>query len=59
MQIGAVLGVAITVLMLGHAGVLRADFTPFYALHVGLALLTALLCLPVDTRPVALSQAKT
>lgn len=58
-QIGSVLGVAITVLMLGHAGVQRADFTPFYALHVGLALLTALLCLPVDTRPVALGPAKT
>jgi EmrB/QacA subfamily drug resistance transporter len=57
-QIGAVLGVAITVLLLGHAGVQRSEFTPFYALHVGLALLTALLCLPVDTRPVALSQSK-
>lgn len=52
-QIGAVLGVAITVLLLGHAGVQRADFTPLYAMHVGLALLTALLCLPVDTRPAA------
>lgn len=52
-QIGSVLGVAITVLMLGHAGLQRADFTPLYAIHVGLALLTALLCLPVDTRPAA------
>ncbi len=50
-QIGSVLGVAITVLLLGHAGVQRGDFTTLYALHVGLALLTALLCLPVDTRP--------
>lgn len=50
-QIGSVLGVAITVLLLGHAGVQRGDFAPLYALHVGLALLTALLCLPVDTRP--------
>jgi len=50
-QIGSVLGVAITVLLLGHAGIQRADFVPLYALHVGLALLTALLCLPVDTRP--------
>jgi len=50
-QIGSVMGVAITVLLLGHAGVQRADFVPLYALHVGLALLTALLCLPVDTRP--------
>lgn len=52
-QIGSVLGVAITVLLLGHAGLERADFTPLYALHVGLALLTALLCLPVDTKPAA------
>ena len=58
-QIGSVLGVAITVLLLGHAGLQRGDFTLLYGLHVGLALLTAVLCLPVDTRPVALSPAKT
>lgn len=57
-QIGSVLGVAITVLLLGHAGVQRGDFTLLYTLHVGLALLTAVLCLPVDTRPVAASSAK-
>jgi len=50
-QIGSVLGVAITVLLLGHAGVHRVDFTWLYGLHVMLALLTALLCLPVNTRP--------
>ncbi|NUZ07353.1 MFS transporter [Piscinibacter koreensis] len=50
-QIGAVLGVAIVVLALGHADVTRADFTPVYALHVALALLTGALCLAVDTRP--------
>jgi len=50
-QIGAVLGVAIVVLLVGHAGVQRADFAPVYMVHVGLALLTALLCLPVNTRP--------
>jgi len=50
-QIGSVLGVAITVLLLGQHTLQRADFTPLYACHVGLALLTALLCLPVDTRP--------
>jgi EmrB/QacA subfamily drug resistance transporter len=58
-QIGSVLGVAITVLLLGHAGLQHADFMLLYGLHVGLALLTAVLCLPVDTRPVALSRAKT
>jgi EmrB/QacA subfamily drug resistance transporter len=50
-QIGAVIGIAITVLLLGHGVVQRADFTPVYALHIGLALLTAVLCLFVDTRP--------
>jgi EmrB/QacA subfamily drug resistance transporter len=50
-QIGAVLGVALTVLMLGHAAVQRADFTPLYATHIGLAMLTALLCLSIDTKP--------
>ena len=50
-QIGSVMGVAITVLLLGHAGLTHASFMPLYACHVGLALLTALLCLPVNTRP--------
>ena len=50
-QIGSVLGVALTVLVLGHAGVQRGDFSVLYGLHVALALCTALLCLPVNTRP--------
>ncbi|MDB4972551.1 MAG: transporter [Myxococcaceae bacterium] len=52
-QIGSVLGVAITVALLGHGGVGRADFSWVYLTHVTLALLTAVLCLPVDTRPLA------
>lgn len=52
-QIGAVLGVALTVLLLGHAQLQRADFDAVYALHVGLALLTGLLCLAVNTKPAA------
>jgi EmrB/QacA subfamily drug resistance transporter len=52
-QIGSVLGVAITVALLGHGGVGRAHFSWVYLTHVGLALLTAAFCLPVDTRPVA------
>ena len=52
-QIGSVMGVAITVLLLGHAGLTHASFVPLYACHVGLALVTALLCLPVNTRPAA------
>ena len=50
-QIGSVLGVALTVALLGQAALQRADFNALYALHGALALLTALLCLPVDTRP--------
>jgi EmrB/QacA subfamily drug resistance transporter len=50
-QIGAVIGVAITVLLLGHGAVQRADFDLVYNLHIGLALLTALLCVFVNTRP--------
>jgi EmrB/QacA subfamily drug resistance transporter len=52
-QIGSVLGVAVTVLLLGHTGLTHASFVPLYVCHVGLALLTALLCLPVNTRPAA------
>jgi MFS family permease len=50
-QIGSVLGVAITVLFIGHEGLTRGDFVPLYGLQVGLALLTGLLCLVVNTRP--------
>ena len=50
-QIGAVMGVAVTVLLIGHAGVQRADFFWLYVLHIVLALVTAACCLPVDTRP--------
>ncbi|KAF1022514.1 MAG: Multidrug export protein EmrB [Paracidovorax wautersii] len=50
-QIGAVLGVALTVLLLGKGTLSHADFNLLYMGHVGLALLTGLLCLAVDTRP--------
>ncbi len=50
-QIGSVLGVALTVALLGHAALQRNDFDALYLLHGALALLTGLLCLPVDTRP--------
>lgn len=52
-QIGSVLGVAVTVLLLGHGGLTHGSFAPLYVCHVVLALLTALLCLPVNTRPPA------
>ncbi len=57
-QIGSVMGVAITIALLGHAGLQRADFDRLYGIHIALALLTALLCLPVNTRPAALSSAR-
>ena len=50
-QIGAVIGIAITVLLLGHGVVQRSDFDAVYGLHIGLALLTAVLCVFVNTRP--------
>ena len=50
-QIGAVIGVALTVLLLGHDSVQRASFDTVYVLQIALALLTALLCAFVRTRP--------
>ncbi len=49
-QLGSALGVAIAVVLVGHAGVARSDFVPLYVLHMGLALLTCVLCLGVQTR---------
>ena len=37
--------------LLGHATLQRDDFDVLYLLLISLALLTALLCLPVDTKP--------
>ena len=50
-QIGAALGVALTVALLAQPILQRADFNALYLLHIALALLTGLLCLPVDTKP--------
>jgi len=50
-QIGSVMGVALTVLLLGGASLHRADFDAVYLCHMSLALLTAALCLPVNTAP--------
>jgi EmrB/QacA subfamily drug resistance transporter len=50
-QIGSVLGVALTVVLLGHATLQLADFHAVYLLHAALALVTGMLCLPVDTKP--------
>jgi EmrB/QacA subfamily drug resistance transporter len=56
-QMGGVLGVALTVVLVGHALPTLADFRTLYLCHVGLALLTGLLCLRVDTRPRAVAAA--
>jgi MFS family permease len=50
-QMGAVLGVALTVALVGHATLQRSDFRTLYACQIALSLLTAVLCAPVDTRP--------
>ena len=50
-QIGSVMGVAVTVLLLGHGGLTHGSFVPLYLCHVALALLTAVLCLPINTKP--------
>lgn len=50
-QIGSVMGVAVTVLLIGHVGAQRDDFSLLYGIQVALAVLTAACCLPVDTRP--------
>ena len=49
-QMGSVFGVALTVALVGHA-VGRADFRVLCAFQIVLALITAALCAPVDTRP--------
>ena len=48
-QIGSVMGVALTVLLLGSASLQRTDFNVVYLYHMALALMTAVLCLPVNT----------
>jgi EmrB/QacA subfamily drug resistance transporter len=50
-QMGSVLGVAATVSLVGHAGPQIADFRHLYLTMVALALITAVLCLRVDTAP--------
>ncbi|MCC6071958.1 MFS transporter [Massilia sp. GCM10020059] len=58
-QLGSVMGVAVTVLLVGHAALTRADFLPLYWLHVALALVTGALCLSVQTvRPTQPAAAK-
>jgi EmrB/QacA subfamily drug resistance transporter len=50
-QMGAVLGVALTVAIAGHEALQLSEFHTLCACHITLALITALVCAPVDTRP--------
>lgn len=50
-QIGAVLGVALTIALVGHAALQQSDFQTLYACQIALSAITAVLCVPVDTRP--------
>jgi MFS family permease len=50
-QVGSVLGVALAVTLVGRAAPELANFKSLFLVQIGLMLLTALLCAPVDTRP--------
>lgn len=50
-QMGGAAGAALAVALIGSAGAALSQFQLLYAVLSGLGLLTALLCLPVQTRP--------
>jgi hypothetical protein len=50
-QIGSVMGVAVTILLLARPNLTYMDFKKAYLCHVVLALISAALVLPVNTRP--------
>jgi hypothetical protein len=50
-QIGAVLGVALAVALAGRAHPSIVEFRHLFLWQAALALVVALLCAPVDTRP--------
>jgi EmrB/QacA subfamily drug resistance transporter len=50
-QMGAVLGVALTVALAGRAAPQLADFRTLCWIEIALAVVTAVACLPVDTQP--------
>lgn len=50
-QFGSVLGVALTVVLVGHAGITLADFQGLSLAYTGLVVITGLICLRVQTRP--------
>ena len=50
-QFGAVVGTAVTVLMVGQTDVNLETFRGLFVVLAGLGVLTGLLCLPINTRP--------
>lgn len=50
-QVGTVIGVSLTVLLLAKSDLQISDFHRMYSIHIGLALFTALLCIPINTHP--------
>jgi EmrB/QacA subfamily drug resistance transporter len=50
-QFAAVAGVALAVMLVGHAAPALANFKSLFLVQIGLMLLTTLLCTAVDTRP--------
>ncbi|HMG56773.1 MAG TPA: MFS transporter [Kofleriaceae bacterium] len=50
-QMGSVLGVALTIAIAGRAAIQLSDFHALCACWIALALVTAVVCAPVDTRP--------
>ncbi|HSI44332.1 MAG TPA: MFS transporter [Methylotenera sp.] len=50
-QVGTVIGVSLTVLILAKPELEIIDFRHMYAIHIALALMTALLCIPINTHP--------
>jgi MFS family permease len=53
-QIGTVMGVSLTVLLLAKPALEITDFHHLYLIHIVLALFTMLLCIPINTHPKAL-----
>ncbi|ACT48219.1 MFS transporter [Methylotenera mobilis] len=54
-QIGTVIGVSITVLLLAKYDLQIADFHRMYSIHIMLALTSMLLCIPINTHPKAVT----
>jgi EmrB/QacA subfamily drug resistance transporter len=50
-QVGTVIGVSLTVVFLAKTPLQIVDFKTTYGIHIGLALITALLCIPINTKP--------